>query len=73
MAFVFSNLGVGDLQARAAGGGFPKLTTAERDATTTDAAAKTASQITEGVVIYNLTTHKLNVWTGAAWEVVTSA
>jgi hypothetical protein len=27
----------------------------------------------EGQVIYNAATNKLNVWTGAAWEVVTSA
>jgi hypothetical protein len=27
----------------------------------------------EGQLIYNSATNKLNVWTGAAWEVVTSA
>jgi hypothetical protein len=44
---------------------FPRrLTTAERDAWDT---------VQEGDVVYNLTTHKLNVYTGTAWEVVTSA
>ena len=44
---------------------FPrKLTTAQRDAMDTTY---------EGTVIYNLTTHKLNVYTGSAWEVVTSS
>lgn len=44
---------------------FPrKLTTAQRDAMDT---------CYEGTVVYNLTTHKLNVYTGSAWEVVTSS
>ena len=43
---------------------FPRLvTTTQRDAWTT---------VQEGDVVYNLTTHKLNVYTGSAWEVVTS-
>ena len=41
----------------------PKLTTTQRDAISSPA---------EGLIIYNLTTHKLNVYTGSAWEVVTS-
>lgn len=73
MAYVFKKRGAGDTATLVAGGGFPKLTTTERNATTTDAAAKTASRITAGQVIYNTTTNKLNIWTGAAWEVVTSA
>jgi hypothetical protein len=40
-----------------------RVTTAERDAWDT---------VQEGDVVYNLTTHKLNVYTGTAWEVVTS-
>jgi hypothetical protein len=40
----------------------PKLTTTQRDALTA----------TEGMLIYNTTTHKLNVRAAAAWEVVTS-
>ena len=41
-----------------------RLTTTERNA---------LEQVAEGVVIYNLTTHKLNVYTGSSWEAVTSA
>lgn len=41
----------------------PVLTTTQRDALTP----------TEGMVIYNSTTHKLNVRVAAAWEAVTSA
>lgn len=41
----------------------PVLTTTQRDALTP----------TEGMTIYNVTTHKLNVRTAAAWEAVTSA
>lgn len=37
--------------------------------TTTQRGAYTAR---EGDVIYNTTTHKLNVYTGSAWEAVTS-
>ena len=42
--------------------GVPILTTSARDALTP----------TEGLLIYNSTTHKLNVRVAAAWEVVTS-
>ena len=41
-----------------------RLTTAERDA---------LESVGEGTFIYNLTTHKLNVYTGSSWEAVTSA
>ena len=41
-----------------------RLTTAQRDA---------LEAVGEGMTIYNLTTHKLNVYTGSAWEEVTSA
>lgn len=41
----------------------PSLTTAERDALTASA----------GMIVFNSTTSKLNVYTGAAWEVITSA
>ena len=41
----------------------PTLTTTQRDALTA----------TEGMLIYNSTTHKLNLRTVATWEVVTSA
>lgn len=44
---------------------FPrKLSTTQRDS---------LDRVYEGDVIYNLTTHKLNVYTGTAWEVVTSS
>ena len=43
---------------------FPAMTTAQRNAI--------ASPL-PGLTIYNTTTNKLNLWTGAAWEVVTSA
>lgn len=61
------NEGFGDIQARAAAGNQPpKMTTTERD-------ALAAADRPEGLVIYNTTTHKLNVRVAAAWEVVTSA
>lgn len=41
-----------------------KYTTTQRDA---------LESVLEGTLIYNLTTHKLNVYTGSAWEVVTSS
>ena len=44
----------------------PKLTTTQRD-------ALTGTDLYEGLVIYNTTTHKLNVRVAAAWEAVTSA
>jgi hypothetical protein len=42
----------------------PVMTTTQRNA---------ISSPTEGLMIYNSTTHKLNVYTGSAWEAVTSA
>jgi len=42
----------------------PVMTTTQRNA---------ISSPTEGLVVYNSTTHKLNVYTGSAWEAVTSA
>ena len=42
----------------------PKHTTTQRDAVSSPA---------EGLIIYNTTTHKINVYTGSAWEAVTSA
>lgn len=44
----------------------PRLTTTARD-------ALAAGDRPEGLLIYNTTTHKLNVRVAAAWEVVTSA
>lgn len=44
----------------------PKLTTAQRD-------ALTGTDVYEGLLVYNMTTHKLNVRVAAAWEAVTSA
>lgn len=41
----------------------PILTDAQRDALTA----------TEGAIIFNTTSNKLNFYTGAAWEAVTSA
>jgi hypothetical protein len=41
----------------------PRLTTTQRDALTA----------TEGMLIYNTSTHKLNVRGASAWEAVTSA
>ena len=40
------------------------MTTIQRDS---------LENVAEGTVVYNLTTHKLNVYTGSAWEVVTSS
>jgi hypothetical protein len=42
----------------------PRLTTVQRDA---------IGSAAEGLLIYNTTTNKLNFYTGAAWEAVTSA
>ena len=42
----------------------PRMTTTQRDAIGSPAT---------GLVVYNTTTDKLNVYTGAAWEAVTSA
>lgn len=43
---------------------FPYYSTAERDA---------MLNVETGLVIYNVTTNKINVYTGSAWEAVTSA
>jgi hypothetical protein len=73
-------LGFGDLASMVAGGAevtasqrialqksaIPKLTTTQRD-------ALTGADLFEGLVVYNTTTHKLNVRVAAAWEAVTSA
>jgi hypothetical protein len=47
-------------------GGFlpPLMTEIERDDIVSPA---------EGLVVYNTTSHKLNVYTGSAWEEITSA
>lgn len=41
----------------------PRMTTTQRNAISSPA---------EGLVVYNTTTHKLNVYTGSTWEAVTS-
>lgn len=41
----------------------PRMTSTQRDAISSPA---------EGLMIYNTTTHKLNVYTGSAWETITS-
>jgi hypothetical protein len=41
----------------------PRMTTTQRDAISSPA---------EGLIIYNLTAHKLNVYTGSSWETITS-
>ena len=41
----------------------PVVTTAQRNAMT----------VTKGAMVFNSTTNKLNVYSGSAWEVVTSA
>jgi hypothetical protein len=54
-----------DLSANTTKGlGLPVLTTAQRDAISSPQA---------GLLIYNTTTDKLNFYTGAGWEAVTSA
>lgn len=72
-------MGVGDLQNMVAGNvdatasqkiqlqrnAIPKLTTTQRD-------ALTGTDLYEGLLVYNMTTHKLNVRVAAAWEAVTS-
>lgn len=42
----------------------PRMTTTQRDAISSPAT---------GLMIYNTTTNKLNVYTGSAWEAITSA
>jgi hypothetical protein len=72
-------LGFGDMQLLVSGGtstnstkiafqksAIPKITTTVRD-------ALTGADLYEGLVIYNTTTHKLNVKAASAWEAVTSA
>lgn len=59
--------GVGDMNEQLkAGTVIPLMTTTQRD-------ALAAADRPEGLLIYNTTTHKLNVRVAAAWEVVTSA
>lgn len=41
-----------------------RVTLAQRDALTT---------LYEGLIVFNMSTRKLNFYTGAAWEAVTSA
>lgn len=73
-------LGFGDLQNALAGN--TALTTAQKIALQTNAIPKltttvrdalTGVDLYEGLVVYNTTTHKLNVRVAAAWEAVTSA
>ncbi len=52
-----------DLQSTTGALVLPRMTTVQRDALTG----------ASGMLIYNTSTNKLNVYTGAAWEVVTSA
>ncbi len=52
-----------DVQSTSKGFLAPRMTTTQRDAISSPA---------EGLIIYNLTTHKLNVRTVSAWEAVTS-
>lgn len=60
--------GVGDMNERQKQGRIlPEMTTAERDALDEE------TDLFAGLVIYNTTTNKINFYTGAAWEVVTSA
>lgn len=59
--------GIGDINEMQKAGTFiPQMTTTQRD-------ALAAADRPEGLLIYNTTTHKLNVRVAAAWEVVTSA
>lgn len=52
-----------DISSTTAGFLAPRMTTTQRDAISSPA---------EGLIIYNLTAHKLNVYTGSAWETITS-
>lgn len=52
-----------DVTSTTAGLLAPRMTTTQRDAISSPA---------EGLIIYNLTAHKLNVYTGSAWETITS-
>lgn len=59
--------GIGDLNKQQMAGMFiPQMTTTQRD-------ALAAADRPEGLLIYNTTTHKLNVRVAAGWEVITSA
>lgn len=59
--------GLGDIRKDLQTGNIlPRMTTAERD-------ALAAGDKFKGLVIYNTTTNKINQYTGAAWEAVTSA
>ena len=53
-----------DIQSVTRGAVLPRMTSTQRDA---------IANPVEGLEIYNLTTHKKNVFTGSAWEAVTSA
>jgi hypothetical protein len=53
-----------DVSSTTAGFLPPRMTTVQRDA---------ISAPVEGLMIYNITTHKLNVFTGTVWEAVTSS
>jgi hypothetical protein len=57
-------LAIVDMQSTTQGFLPPRMTTTQRNA---------INSPPEGLVIYNLTTHKLNVFTGSVWEQVTSA
>lgn len=71
-----SNVGIGtstpdtsailDLKSNTKGLLLPQLTTTERNAVPVSAARK-------GLVIFNTTTNKINVYNGSGWEAVTSA
>lgn len=78
---ITDTLGLGDIQSLIAGlvdataaqkcalqkNVVPKVTTTQRDALVT------SGDSYEGLIVYNTTTHKINVRVAAAWEVVTSA
>lgn len=73
-------MGFGDMQEFL--NGSVAATTAQKNAaqknvvaklTTTQRNALTGDDLYAGLVIFNTTTSKLNFYTGAAWEAVTSA
>lgn len=53
-----------DLTSTTLGALLPRMTTVQKTAIATPA---------EGLMVYDLTLHKLSLWTGSAWETVTSA
>ncbi len=53
-----------DVQSTTKGAALPRMTTTQKNA---------ISSPTEGLVVYDLTLHKLCVYTGSAWETITSA